>query len=140
MNLTNKAKAWAALCGAIIATGGAWAVGADMKAGAESLIAQEAEEAVDKAFEKKVAPLTIQFRRKIELDRRRDDRAEHDLCMRYRTEFAEGEQRKRRCDKESDYRWSRWAWQDCVDLRGEDHPACVKPEPPHRVPSQRREP
>lgn len=134
-----NAKTVAGWAGAAVAVGGAVVMYlGPVTTGIQDAIAQEAAEAVEEAFEEKVAPLATQFRRQIELDRREDDRAELAICMAERIEITEGDRRKRRCDAESDYRWAYWGWIDCTDLNGKDAPTCTKPDELHRMESQRR--
>lgn len=127
MEWTNKAKAWTALCGAVVATGGAWSIGVNMKAGAEALIAQEAKAVAESVVEKMTAPQTQKLESIEHLLRRQDDRAALAECREFAAGYPAGPVRERRCRAESDYRWEYWAYTDCVEQGGGE--VCVEPEP-----------
>jgi len=140
--MDSKPKLIAAWAGAVTAI--CLAVGAVVGgvSWVERLVAQEASDAATAAarvaVEQEVRPIASTFEKYLELQRRDDDRAERDICQAERVEFPEGDRRSRRCSEESDYRWLRWAFEDCVDQKGAEGPSCVEPEPPPRVESQRR--
>jgi len=115
--------AWA---GAVVAVGGAIAVVlGPVQSSVRDLIAQEAAAEVQKQMQ----PTAQKLESVVDLLRRQEDRAALADCREYRTELPAGQVRERRCRAESDYRWARWAWQDCRDERGADHPQCFEPEP-----------
>lgn len=119
-----KAKAVASWAGAIVAAGGAVAmVLGPVQSSVRELIAQEAAA----VYEKKSAPQTEKLSSIEHLLRRQDDRAALAECREFRTELPAGPVRERRCRAESDYRWARWAYEDCVLLRGKEQ--CQEPEP-----------
>lgn len=134
-----NAKTITAWAGAVIAAGGAFAVVmGPVQSNVRELIAQEANAAAKMAIEEEVRPIASTFEKYLQLQRRSDDREERDICLDERVEFPDGERRARRCAAESDYRWLRWAFDDCRDMKGEDDPSCIEPEAPPRVESQRR--
>ena len=122
----DKIKYWAltiTACGAAIAM-----LFGPVKGSVESLIAQEAQKAAAAEMRQQMQPAVQDLASIKDLLRRQEDRAALQECREYRTQLS-GAARERRCRKESDYRWARWAYDDCVNENGADHPKCQEPDP-----------
>lgn len=111
----EKVRNWAL---AVIAVGGAVGVVlGPVQSSVRDLIAQEAAAEVQKQMQ----PTAQKLESVVDLLRRQQDFEMTQVCLKSKSEL--------RCRRESEHRWKVWAWQDCRDEKGADHPQCVEPEP-----------